>query len=389
MSKLMLILFLFLSFSIFPQSYKLIWSDEFDGTSLDQSKWVFETGNNGGWGNNESEYYTNRTQNCSTGNGLLTITAAKESYSGYNYTSSRIKTQGKFSVKYGKIEAKIKLPYGQGIWPAYWMLGDNINQVSWPSCGEIDIMEMIGGQGREKTVYGSAHWGGDISNSYSLSSGIFSDNFHIFDITWDQKKIIWHVDGITYSTLDITPAALNAFQKSFFIIFNLAVGGAWPGFPDNTTIFPQIMQVDYLRVYQDTSAFPSVSIVSPQNNSSFSPNSNITLSANASTLNGTISKVEFYQDALKIGETYVSPFQMTWNNVSAGNYRVSCIAYSNTGFSSASNIVNVNVSTTALTSPYGGTPARVPGTIEAENFDLGGQNNAYYDSDNQNSGRTI
>ncbi len=249
---------MFLSFSIFPQSYKLVWSDEFSGSSLDQSVWTYETGNNGGWGNNELEYYTNRIQNSSVQNGILTITAAKESYSGYNYTSSRIKTQGKYSVKFGKIEARIKLPYGQGIWPAFWMLGDNINQVGWPSCGELDIMEMIGGQGREKTVVGSAHWGGDYTNTYSLSSGILADSFHTFDITWNQKTIAWHIDGKTYSTLDITPTALSAFQKSFFIIFNLAVGGNWPGNPDNTTVFPQTMQVDYVRVYQDT-RFPASS----------------------------------------------------------------------------------------------------------------------------------
>jgi beta-glucanase (GH16 family) len=380
--------FLFLLFSatlIFPQGYKLVWSDEFDSTSLNQSKWTFETGNSG-WGNNELENYTNRTQNCSGQNGILNISAVKESYGGSNYTSARIKTQNHFSVKYGKIEARIKLPYGQGIWPAFWMLGDNINQVIWPTCGEIDIMEMIGGTGRDNKVYGSAHWGGDISNSYSLSSGIFANDFHIFDVTWDSKKIIWHVDGITYSTLDITPAALSPFQKSFFIIFNLAVGGSWPGKPDSTTVFPQTMQVDYVRVYQDTSAFPSISIVSPQNNSTFSPNSNITITANASMQSGSITKVEFYQDAMKIGETYVSPYQMTWNNVLAGNYNISSTAYSNAGLTSTSGIINVNVGSNALTSPYGGTPARVSGTIESENFDLGGQGNAYYDSDTQNNG---
>jgi len=149
-----LLCFLLLSSLTFPQGYKLIWSDEFDSTSLDPSIWSFETGNNGGWGNNELEYYTNRTQNCNVQNGMLNFTAVKESYSGYNYTSARILTQNKFSVKYGKIEARIKLPYGQGIWPAFWMLGDDINQVSWPGCGEIDIMELIGGQGRDNTVYG-------------------------------------------------------------------------------------------------------------------------------------------------------------------------------------------------------------------------------------------
>ena len=249
------IFILLLTSSLFPQGYKLIWSDEFVGTALDQKSWTFETGNHNGWGNGESEYYTNRVQNCAVQNGILTINAVKESYSGYNYTSARIKTQGNVSVKYGKIEAKIKLPFGQGIWPAFWMLGDNINVLGWPKCGEIDIMEMIGGQGRNKTVYGSAHWGGDYSNSFSLSSGIFADNFHIFDITWDQTKIVWHVDGITYNTLNISPSGLSAFQNSFFIILNLAVGGNWPGYPDNSTVFPQTMQLDYVRVYQDTTIF--------------------------------------------------------------------------------------------------------------------------------------
>jgi beta-glucanase (GH16 family) len=381
-----LLCFLLLSSLTFPQGYKLIWSDEFDSTSLDPSIWSFETGNNGGWGNNELEYYTNRTQNCNVQNGMLNFTAVKESYSGYNYTSARILTQNKFSVKYGKIEARIKLPYGQGIWPAFWMLGDDINQVSWPGCGEIDIMELIGGQGRDNTVYGSAHWGGDYSKSYSLSSGIFANDFHIFDITWDQKSIAWHVDGITYNTLDITPAALSAFQKSFFIIFNLAVGGNWPGNPDNTSVFPETMQVDYVRVYQDTSSLPSVSIISPQNNSAFAANTNIILTANASIPNGSIAKVDFYQDAVKIGETFVSPYQMNWNNVLAGNYRITAVAYSNNGSNTTSGIINVNVGSNAVTSPYGGTPAPVPGTIEAENFDLGGQNNAYYDSDTPNDG---
>jgi len=381
-----LLCFLLLSSLTFPQGYKLIWSDEFDSTSLDPSIWSFETGNNGGWGNNELEYYTNRTQNCNVQNGMLNFTAVKESYSGYNYTSARILTQNKFSVKYGKIEARIKLPYGQGIWPAFWMLGDDINQVSWPGCGEIDIMELIGGQGRDNTVYGSAHWGGDYSKSYSLSSGIFANDFHIFDITWDQKSIAWHVDGITYNTLDTTPAALGAFQKSFFIIFNLAVGGNWPGNPDNTSVFPETMQVDYVRVYQDTSSLPSVSIISPQNNSAFAANTNIILTANASIPNGSIAKVDFYQDAVKIGETFVSPYQMNWNNVLAGNYRITAVAYSNNGSNTTSGIINVNVGSNAVTSPYGGTPAPVPGTIEAENFDLGGQNNAYYDSDTPNDG---
>jgi len=164
------------------------------------------------------------------------------------------------------------------------------------------------------------------------------------------------------------------------------VGGNWPGNPDNTSVFPETMQVDYVRVYQDTSSLPSVSIISPQNNSAFAANTNIILTANASIPNGSIAKVDFYQDAVKIGETFVSPYQMNWNNVLAGNYRITAVAYSNNGSNTTSGIINVNVGSNAVTSPYGGTPAPVPGTIEAENFDLGGQNNAYYDSDTPNDG---
>ena len=394
------LLLLFLVPPIFPQGYKLVWSDEFNGASLDQTKWSYEIGNgNNGWGNGEWEYYTDRAQNCNIGNGILTITALKENYGGFNYTSARIKTQNKFSFKYGKIEARIKLPYGKGMWPAFWMLGDNVISVGWPACGENDIMEMVGGSGKttsgtvlsDSTVYGTAHWSNNgvhaqYGNSYSLKSGKFSDDFHTFSVTWDRKQIVWYVDGVAYNSIDITPAGLSAFQNKFFIILNLAVGGSWPGYPDNSTIFPQTLNVDYVRVYQDTTSFPNISIVSPQNNSTFSPNSNITLTANASAQDGNISRVEFYQDAMKIGETYLSPYQMTWNNVLAGNYKVTSIAYSSTGLASTSDTININVGSNALTSPYGGTPAQIPGTIEAENYDLGGQGQAYNDSDPQNNG---
>lgn len=237
------------------QSYNLIWSDEFNGTSVDQNKWVFESGNNNGWGNNELEYYTNRTNNAYIDNGNLVIKAIKENYDKQNYTSARIKTQGKFSITYGKIEARIKLPYGKGIWPAFWMLGDAISFVGWPKCGEIDIMEMTGGGSYgDKTVYGTAHWDNNNSHaqyglSYRLPSGNLSDDFHILDITWDSQKIIWHIDSIQYCRLDLN-SSLSAFQKPFFILLNLAVGGRWPGYPDNTTVFPQTMTVDYVRVYQ-------------------------------------------------------------------------------------------------------------------------------------------
>ena len=245
-----------------PTEYVLTWSDEFTGTNgslPDSSKWVMETGGNG-WGNDELETYTNRTQNAHVQGGNLVITASKEKYTGADgiareYTSARLKTVGLFEQKYGRFEARIKIPQGQGMWPAFWMLGNNIVKAGWPACGEIDVMENIG---KEAAIaHGSMHgpgYSGDkgLTGSYSLPSGKFADDFHIFAVEWEAPAVRFYVDGNLYETR--TPADLPAgqawvFDHPFFILLNVAVGGGWPGNPDNTTIFPQTMLVDYVRVY--------------------------------------------------------------------------------------------------------------------------------------------
>lgn len=238
-----------------PNFSGLIWSEEFDYTGLpDAEKWNMETGGNG-WGNNELQYYTNTQNNAKVENGILTITAREETLGDRDYTSARITTQSKFDFKYGMIEARIKLPYGQGLWPAFWMLGANFSSVGWPQCGEIDIMEMVGGAGKENTTHTTLHWdnNGDhaqYGESYSLSSGILADDFHIFSVEWDNQEIRGFIDDIQYFTADITPGQMSEFHNNFFIILNVAVGGNWPGPPDGTTTFPQTMQVDYIRVFQ-------------------------------------------------------------------------------------------------------------------------------------------
>ena len=167
-----------------------------------------------------------------------------------------MKTQGIKSWKYGRIDIRAAIPYGQGIWPALWMLGDNITTAGWPSCGEIDVMELIGGDGaRDRTVYGTAHWSDNgthaqYGNTTVLSSGKYADEFHVFSIVWTQNSITWLRDDVVYNTLDISPANLSEFKEKFFLIFNVAVGGNWPGNPDATTIYPQTMYVDYVRVFQ-------------------------------------------------------------------------------------------------------------------------------------------
>jgi len=240
-----------------PLSYPgftLVWSDEFEGTAL-SSDWTYDLGTGDwGWGNNELQYY--RQNNAVVDQGLLVITAQEEIVNSNNYTSARIKTQGLKSFQYGRVDVRAKLPYGKGIWPALWMLGDNISSVSWPYCGEIDIMELIGGGGsNDKTIYGTLHW--DDNGSYasyggnnSLNSGIFADEFHVFSIIWNSSSIEFLRDDIQYHIADITPTQLNEFHQNFFLIFNVAVGGNWPGNPDGTTDFPQSMYVDYVRVFQ-------------------------------------------------------------------------------------------------------------------------------------------
>jgi beta-glucanase (GH16 family) len=235
--------------------YNLAWADEFSGDALDLSSWGFDVGNgSGGWGNNESQYYTSGTANCVVANGKLTITAKKESQGGYNYTSARILTKGKREFQYGRIDIRARLPKGQGIWPALWMLGSNFSSVGWPNCGELDIMELVGHQ--PNRVHGTAHFGNQPPStqrtaSYGLSSGTFSDAYHVFTLKWENNLVEWYVDDVKFHTL--TPGntgGIYPFNQKFFFIFNIAVGGNWPGYPDATTVFPQQMDVDYVRVFQ-------------------------------------------------------------------------------------------------------------------------------------------
>ena len=245
-----------------PPTYRLVWSDEFsgaDGSAPEASKWSIQTGGNG-WGNNELEYYTARSENVQVLGGNLVITAIKENYTGPDgvsrqYTSARIETKGLFSQQYGRFEASIKIPKGQGMWPAFWMLGSDIDTNPWPACGEIDIMENIGNAPAivNGSLHGPGYAPGNVTASYRLPSGALRDGFHLYAVEWDPQQIRFYVDSTQYATF--TPSNLPSgspweFNKPFFILLNVAVGGGWPGPPDQTTQFPQQMLVDYVRVYQ-------------------------------------------------------------------------------------------------------------------------------------------
>ena len=241
--------------------WTLVWSDEFsqaDGSSPDPTKWAYDLGA-GGWGNGELEYYTSRTNNARIENGNLVIEARQENYLGSSYTSARLKTQGKVSWTYGRIEARIKIPRGQGIWPAFWMLGTNIPSAGWPTCGEIDIMENIGKEPTQVhgTVHGPGYSGGNGIGKPCMLPGnpTFADDFHIYAVEWTTDQIKWFVDGLQYFSINparLTGGAAWVFSQPQFVLLNVAVGGSWPGNPDGTTTFPQRMLVDYVRVYAPT-----------------------------------------------------------------------------------------------------------------------------------------
>lgn len=231
---------------------ELAWSDEFDGSAIDRSSWTFDLGA-GGWGNGEAERYTDRPENARVEDGCLVIEARREKYQGSYYTSARLKTQGLRSFKYGRVEARIKLPGGAGIWPAFWLLGEGIGSAGWPACGEIDIMEHIGKD--PKGVYGTIH-GPGYSGAQGLSKRLdagadVSEGFHVYAIEWGPASIRWYFDGKEYASA--SPADVEgkawAFDGGFFVILNLAVGGGWPGPVALDTPFPSRMLVDYVRVY--------------------------------------------------------------------------------------------------------------------------------------------
>lgn len=238
-------------------NYTLTWNDEFDGDSLSVANWNYEigTGDNG-WGNNELQYYLK--ENTSVADGILTIDAKEQFFNNQLYTSSRLTTQNKQSFQYGRIDIRAAMPFGQGLWPALWMLGDNFSTAGWPFCGEIDIMEMVGGATTsdrgDAITHGTAHWDNNGYASFTgnrkISAGTLADEFHVYSIVWDSQKIEWFIDDVSYHSLDITPAGLSEFHQKFFFILNVAVGGNWPGSPDSGTTFPQSMYVDYVRVFQ-------------------------------------------------------------------------------------------------------------------------------------------
>lgn len=233
------------------EGWTLVWQDEFAGESLDPANWTFDIGGHG-WGNNELQAYTDRPENVRVEDGMLIIEARAEPFVRRNYTSGRIKTQGLHAWTYGRFEARMQLPYGNGMWPVFWMLGEDIDIAGWPACGEIDIMEHIGRETNRihGTVHGPGYFGSGGVGNYTTVPNL-AEEFHVYAVEWEPEEIRWYVNDVQY--FRITPESVRGtwvFDHPFFLLINLAVGGEWPGPPDDTTVFPQFLKVDYVRVYQ-------------------------------------------------------------------------------------------------------------------------------------------
>lgn len=239
--------------------WELIWQDEFDGSTIDPANWTYDLGG-GGWGNGEMQHYTNRPENARVENGELVIEARQEKYEGSYYTSARLKTQGLQNFQYGRIEARLKVPTGAGLWPAFWMLGSGFNGSNWPDCGEIDIMEYIGKE--PDLIFGTLHGPG-----YSGATGLsrwnrqkfnIADDFHIFAIDWQADQIDWLFDGVKYHTVTRADVGDREWvgDRPYFIILNQAVGGTLPGMVSPKTVFPTQFRADYVRVYRSTEVTP-------------------------------------------------------------------------------------------------------------------------------------
>src|SRR5690606_34765748 len=290
------------------------------------SKWTYDIGGHG-WGNQELQYYTDRLENARVEDGVLIIEAREESFGGNDYTSARLVTRGLAAWQYGRIEARMKMPIGQGIWPAFWMLPTDSPYGGWPAGGEIDIMEYLGHVPNQ--VHGTIHSGGGelghrfTGDDYVLQSGTFADDFHVFALEWEPRQMRWYVDGELYLT-QVSWSSIGGpypapFDHPFHILMNVAVGGQWPGYPDETTTFPQQMLVDYVRVYQDTTAAPTVALEAPEDGLVIGAGDTLEIRASASST-GEITEVAFLRDGGVLGVATSAPYEMSIGGLVDGCY---------------------------------------------------------------------
>ncbi len=382
-------------------SWSLVWSDEFNGTSLNTGDWNYDIGTGCpslcGWGNNELEYY--RAENVAVSGGNLVITSRAESFGGAGFTSGRITTKNKQTFLYGRVEMRARIPTGGGMWPAFWMLPQDAVYGVWAASGEIDIMEAANST---TSVGGTIHYGGSWPNntysggSYSLGGANFADDFHIYAIEWEPDAIRWYVDGVLYYTRtssqwysDGAPTNPRApFDQDFYIVLNAAVGGNYTGCTSSgciTASFPQQFLVDYVRVYEDIANTPPLVTITGPASGSVLPAGDVTIDVTASDPDGSIARVDFYDGFTYLGEDTTAPYSFVWTSVPDGCYHLVARAIDNLG-GFETDAVDITVGTGCGQVPYLGSAFVLPTKIEAEDFDAGGEGVAYHDVDAGNNG---
>jgi len=379
----------------------LVWSDEFDGTSLDTDNWTIDIGDGCpdlcGWGNNELEYYL--ADNVTVADGNLTLTTRQQYYGGRQYTSGKVHTRDKQVFLYGRMEMRAKIPTGGGMWPAFWMMPQDDVYGGWASSGEIDIMEAANAT---TSIGGTIHYGGSwpenasSGGSYSLGGANFADEYHVYAVEWEPEEIRWYVDDVLYSTKyswqwyssGAPDNPLAPFDQDFYIILNAAIGGDYTGCTSPSCItadLPQEFLIDYVRVYQETgNEAPAVTITAPTAADN-PPAGDIIITAAASDPDGEIATVEFYAGTTYLGEDTIAPYTFTWNAVDHGCYFIAAKAIDDEGAFS-SDTVDITVGDGCGQAPFPGAPPVFPARVEAEDFDIGGEGIAYHDTDEENLG---
>lgn len=394
--SLIVILILFSS-SSFAQRYELVWSDEFNEAELDTDTWNLW---NGTAYNNEDQYYTPRDKNAYTEDGNLYIVGLRENYGGREWTSARLESQNNFEFQYGKVEIRAKLPAGKGLWPAFWMLGSNIDDsgIGWPYSGEVDIMEYRGHLPAQTN--GTIHFSAVepdfprtpqadrrlIGTEYDLPSGSFAEDFHLYQFEWSDSLMVWYIDDVEFFRLTkeeiMQRTSYYPFDQPFFFILNLAIGGDFLGTqqPDATTPNRNEVIVDYVRVYQDANIKPDIS-VDFEDRVDLDPLDTIQLEAEVTDPDGSVEKVEFYLNGVLFSSFTEAPYSTEWRPGIDGCYEFEVKAYDNengVGFLESSTVFDVG--TGCEQRPFENTPQTFPGTVQLENYDYGGQGISYYDS---------
>lgn len=394
-------LFFLLLFSLILQSglqaqrVEMVWNDEFDGSSLNREIWTAWSGTAF---NNEQQFYTARTRNLDVQNGMLQITGLRENYNNREWTSARIKTQNAVDFRYGTIEIRARVPHGKGMWPAIWMLPTGNEYGPWPYSGEIDIMENRGHQPDrfQQTIHYSAvaHPGSgnaladrrSLGDTFILPDSTSMNEFHTYGFEWTDSTLTWTFDGTEVYRLTRGQIEANAevypFDQEFYLILNLAIGGNYLGDeqPDSSTPDTNRMQVDYVRLYQDVNKAPVITTGYP-GAVQLSPGTEFEISAGVTDQDGTIDSVAFYINDRWLGTDYEAPYSVPWRADIQGCYTLSIEARDNdNGLSQTSNSGTFIVGDGCTKAAYGDSPIELPGVLELEYFDKGGQDVSYYDS---------